>query len=241
MRSPRYPQAEFTASRDFTPGIRFDRYRGVINHVQQGYTSTMVMWAKMSQVGDKKRNRVSAHFTISRDGTVRQYVELGHTAWHAGWRKGKPIPTWPRFDGVNPNRYAIGIEWEGFSKPPQTYGYDYCYGTGPDRKGKPRTPWPWAAVRAGIALYRWIWAEDWMDAPPSELTVTGHYAIDPVNRLDDPGEAFNSKVAPVLISQAVAARPESDDVAAIRAEIEQLSRLFHSHRHNLSPPGEGGD
>lgn len=42
----------------------------------------------------RKRNRVSAHFTIGRDGTVIQSVPLNRAAWHAGGAKF--LPEWAR-------------------------------------------------------------------------------------------------------------------------------------------------
>jgi N-acetylmuramoyl-L-alanine amidase len=53
----------------------------------------------------------SAHYGISKDGVVHQYVDENDTAFHAGivvnpsWSLLKP--------GVNPNLYTVGIEHEG--------------------------------------------------------------------------------------------------------------------------------
>lgn len=60
----------------------------------------------------------SAHYGISRDGEVHQYVDESDTAFHAGIVVN---PTWellkPR---VNPNFYTIGIEHEGHADNPWT-------------------------------------------------------------------------------------------------------------------------
>jgi len=55
---------------------------------------------------------VSAHFMISRDGEVTQYVDTAQRAWHAG------LST---FEGIkNCNDFSIGIELEGTDTTPFT-------------------------------------------------------------------------------------------------------------------------
>ena len=246
MRAARYPHATWVPTTDYWPDMRGVRYRGIINHVQAGYTATMIRWANQSQANDPARKRCSAHFTVSRDGSVHQYVELGDSAWHAGWKPGKPTPTWPRWSGGNPNRYTVGIEFEGFSIPPRSYSYDYCYGSGVDARGRARSPWPTAAIGAALELYRWLWAEDWIDGPPSDLTITGHYAIDPVDRPHDPGDAWHDEVLPALYAGLSADRgalpaTELDAVlgawtASVRTELDALRSDFDQHIHATNFP-----
>src|SRR5271168_316266 len=53
----------------------------------------------------------SAHYGISKDGVIHQYVDESHTAFHAGVVVN---PTWELLKpGVNPNFYTVGIEHEG--------------------------------------------------------------------------------------------------------------------------------
>jgi len=53
----------------------------------------------------------SAHYGISKEGVIHQYVDENDTAFHAGIVVN---PTWPLLKpGVNPNFYTIGIEHEG--------------------------------------------------------------------------------------------------------------------------------
>ena len=53
----------------------------------------------------------SAHYGISKEGVIRQYVDENDTAFHAGVVVN---PTWQLLKpGVNPNFYTIGIEHEG--------------------------------------------------------------------------------------------------------------------------------
>ncbi len=55
----------------------------------------------------------SAHYGISREGVVHQYVHEGDTAFHAGI---VVEPTWDLLKpGVNPNFYTVGIEHEGLA------------------------------------------------------------------------------------------------------------------------------
>jgi|SRR5579872_701928 len=53
----------------------------------------------------------SAHYGISKEGIVHQYVRESDTAYHAGI---VVEPTWDLLKpGVNPNFYTVGIEHEG--------------------------------------------------------------------------------------------------------------------------------
>ena len=54
--------------------------------------------------------RVSAHFLVRRDGSLVQYVDCGHRAWHAG------VSSWR--GRVRCNDYSIGIELEGCDELP---------------------------------------------------------------------------------------------------------------------------
>jgi AmpD protein len=62
---------------------------------------------------DQLRNlHVSAHFFISRQGVVTQYVPVSGRAWHAG------VSHWQGRD--NCNDFSIGIELEGTDTDPYT-------------------------------------------------------------------------------------------------------------------------
>lgn len=53
----------------------------------------------------------SAHYGISKEGVIHQYVDENDTAFHAGIVVN---PTWALLKpGINPNFYTIGIEHEG--------------------------------------------------------------------------------------------------------------------------------
>ncbi|MGB8885991.1 MAG: peptidoglycan recognition family protein [Candidatus Korobacteraceae bacterium] len=70
----------------------------------------------------------SAHYAISKNGEIHQYVDENDTAFHAGVVVN---PTWDLLKkGVNPNFYTIGIEHEG----------------------KPQDEWPNVQLSASAAL-----------------------------------------------------------------------------------------
>ena len=53
----------------------------------------------------------SAHYGISKNGVIHQYVDENNTAFHAGIVVN---PTWELLKpGINPNFYTVGIEHEG--------------------------------------------------------------------------------------------------------------------------------
>jgi N-acetylmuramoyl-L-alanine amidase len=53
----------------------------------------------------------SAHYGISKEGVIHQYVDENNTAFHAGIVVN---PTWELLKpGINPNFYTVGIEHEG--------------------------------------------------------------------------------------------------------------------------------
>lgn len=82
----------------------------VVIHVMEGTLTGTDAWFA------NPASKVSAHYGIGRSGVVHQYVLDADQAWHAGrvWK-----PTWPGIrTGVNPNRYTLGVEHEGFDREP---------------------------------------------------------------------------------------------------------------------------
>ncbi len=55
-------------------------------------------------------SQVSAHYGVSLDGEVHQYVDLREGAWANGILE--PGNTWPGPPGVNPNYLSVSIETE---------------------------------------------------------------------------------------------------------------------------------
>jgi len=79
----------------------------IVIHISDGDRKSVINWFLTPA------SRVSAHYLICKDGDIIKFVEEKDTAWHCGIIKN---PKWdllkPR---VNPNRYTIGLEFEGFN------------------------------------------------------------------------------------------------------------------------------
>jgi hypothetical protein len=109
MNITKYPSANFNVGRS---GYKPEYY---VLHKTLGYENGDLTTLT------KKGTGVSAHFHISRDGDVRQLVDVANTAWHAGIisspnPRGKAIlKKYPSGSYVNPNLYTIGIELEGLA------------------------------------------------------------------------------------------------------------------------------
>lgn len=76
----------------------------VVIHITEGSEASVDSWFRST------KSEVSAHYMVTRDGRLKQYVREEDRAWHAGrvFR-----PTWLGLvPGVNPNQYTIGIEHE---------------------------------------------------------------------------------------------------------------------------------
>lgn len=84
--------------------------KAIVWHTMVG---TMQGTASWFAVGKDKPGAglVSAHFGIAKNGDIHQYVSLKEAAWHCGTVY---KPRWGGLiEGVNPNQYTIGVEFEG--------------------------------------------------------------------------------------------------------------------------------
>lgn len=108
----------------------FNRIMGIVVHVMDGHlgngntgTDELFNTVPAARAGALKGFASSAHYGISQNGEVHQYVKDEDTAYHAGrvrdpswsliasyWAKGA-------YNGVNPNVFTIGIEHEGSADP----------------------------------------------------------------------------------------------------------------------------
>lgn len=213
--------------------------KAVMHHVMQGYRSTMDAWARSEQA-----EGVSVQFGINRAGEIAQYVSIWNPAYHAG-DVNRP-DDWGavmlgRY-GWNPNKWAIGVEWEGFSKDPIAYDYDYLYGEGTDPKGRERQPWPEAMVEAAIRIQNFVFrsTQELVDAPDRAERVLSHSQTNQATRGQDPGTFWIATVKPRLVAAArnlavplpePASPPEpapaqqAVPVIAIRGHAQEILRL----------------
>lgn len=100
--------------------------RAVVLHIAEGKAASVDQWF------NDPAAKVSAHFLVGLDGTIRQYVGVHDVAYHAGE---VVAPSWAGYvRGENPNAVTIGIEHEGFGL----------------------APWPEAQLTASALLAAWI-------------------------------------------------------------------------------------
>ena len=133
----------------------------IVDHITAGSFSGAVSWLS------NPASKASAHYVISRSGEIVQLVADENSAWHAG---GINKPNWPLYDGVNPNRYTIGIEHEGYKDQG---------GNGDLTEEQ---------YQATLWLHRQLVARHGI--PVERDHIIGHYRIDSVNRPNCPGPAF---------------------------------------------------
>ena len=133
----------------------------IVNHITAGSFSGAVSWLC------NPASKASAHYVISRAGEIVQLVADENSAWHAG---GLNKPNWPLYNGVNPNRYTIGIEHEGYT------------GVGGDGNLTEEQ------YQATLWLHKQLIAKHGI--PIDKDHIIGHYRIDSVNRPNCPGQAF---------------------------------------------------
>ena len=163
----RYPDAELVPwqyqRQDGTPGfyIAANTPIAVVLHTMQGYISTARTWATTGT------GRIASwHFSVGRDGSVLQHLNLRDGGFHAGITDRQAAtnpPTWPLWKGpgINVNHYTIGIEHEGFS-------------------GEPFTE-PQAAASRKLCQ----WLAEVLEIPLDREHFPPHADIDTVNRVND--------------------------------------------------------
>ncbi|MCE5167879.1 N-acetylmuramoyl-L-alanine amidase [Paenibacillus profundus] len=141
----------------------------IVNHISAGSMSSMDSWFTSPD------NKVSsAHFGVSKQGTIHQYVKLERMAWAQGITADR-IATAPaaivRSKGINPNLYAVSIEHEGLDGELTEQQFV-----------------------ASVALHRYIQAyvaDHWGYTIPFDREhVLGHFQIDPVRKASCPGAKF---------------------------------------------------
>jgi hypothetical protein len=134
------PESNFRRGRPF--GLAPE---AIVIHIMDG------TFAAGESVFRNPKTQKSAHYGISREGELHQYVDEHNTAFHAGIVVN---PTWPLLrPRINPNFYTIGFEHEG----------------------RPDDVWPEVQLSASAALIADI-AERW-EIPLDEEHVIRHHQI----------------------------------------------------------------
>lgn len=172
----------------------------IIDHVMQGWLTTMVNYAL--DIGSEKR-RVTPHFNIGRlaqaDGEARVVqIESIFTPGIHATVVSNPTAARVRVRSAEPygaSLYSIGIEHEGFSAP--IPGLTDIAHTAKASLWTPSNPWPEAMVKASIAVKRWCFEQVPTLYGPTRNAIIGHYETGDRNRVNDPVAASDRSVWPV--------------------------------------------
>lgn len=147
-------------SPNFKPGRKGRKIIAIINHITAGKFPGCLSWLCNPAA------KASANYLVTRAGQIYQLVKDTDTAYHAGIVN---RPNWPLYDGTNPNRYTIGIEYE-----------DY---TGDGELGLTE-----AQYQASLWLHKYL-IKKW-NIPIDQNHIIGHNRLDTINRRNDPGPGF---------------------------------------------------
>lgn len=150
-------EIEWAASPNYGKGRNGKKIIAIVNHITAGTFPGCLSWLRNPQA------KASAHYLVTRQGKIYQLVRDEDTAWHAG---AVNKPSWPLYDGSNPNRYTIGIEHEALP-------------------GERLTEMQYQAT---LWLHKQLIAKHGI--PIDEGHIIGHYRIDSVNRPNCPGPSF---------------------------------------------------
>lgn len=142
---------------NFTPGRYSRKIIAIVCHITAGLMPGCLSWMR------NPKAQASAHYLVTKKGEIYQLVQDGDTAWHAGFVN---KPSWDLYDGSNPNRYTLGIEFECLSGGELT---------------EPQ-------YQAGLNLIGMLSKK--YQIPLDTKHIIGHYRIDAVNRPNDPGPNF---------------------------------------------------
>jgi len=168
----------------------------IIDHVMQGWLTTMVNYA-LSAFPAADMRYVSPHFNIGTGGRVVQIESIFTPGIHASTYalNDRTAAVVRGRAPASPNAYSIGIEHEGFSVPLFT----------PDKMTPLLTaatwtaanPWPPAMVEASVRVKAWCFATAPTLGTPSRESIIGHYETGDANRVNDPAPAAIRYVWPI--------------------------------------------
>ncbi|WP_088832653.1 N-acetylmuramoyl-L-alanine amidase [Paenibacillus tyrfis] len=198
---------EFTNSNDRGGNVPV----AIVNHISAGTMSSMDSWFRSSG------NQVSsAHFGVSKDGRIHQYVKIERMAWANGITADRfPYATASIVNdfGINPNLYTVSIEHEGTDGELTEEQFQ-------------ASVWLHRYIRQYV---RDIWGKE---IPFDEYHVIGHFQIDPIRKPNCPGPKFPwSRLYAALKNE-----EEEDDMAKLDQGVAQT--LINSY---LKPSWEVAD
>jgi len=150
-------EIEWAPSPNYGKGHKGRKIIAIVSHITAGTFPGCLSWMRNPQA------KASAHYLVTRQGKIYQMVRDEDTSWHAG---AVNKPSWPLYDGSNPNRYTIGIEHECLSGGLLTE----------------------AQYKATVELHKMLIAK--YNIPIDKDHIIGHYRIDSVNRPNCPGPNF---------------------------------------------------
>ncbi len=191
----------------------------VVHHFMQGF---------QNYIGKPgSGSKASAHFSISqldRDGNQElwQNVSLTRCAWTNGsmrnpiWALASEVPTHyssrKKRNIQDANRCTITCEAAGFCRAPGTYNKERWLAADPkryftygphgtlDRLGKKMQDFPDHLIAAQIECTKAAFDLGMIRDDPGPNTITGHYALDQVNRPEDPSQYWVDRWLPVIIT-----------------------------------------
>lgn len=150
-------QIQKALSPNYSSGRNGKKIIAIVNHITAGSYPGCLSWLRNPAA------QASAHYLVTKAGEVFQLVADENTAWHAGVVN---RPSWALYDGTNPNRCTIGIEFENLGGGELT---------------EPQ-------YQAGLELHKLLIPQ--YSIPADRNHIIGHYQIDSVNRPNDPGAHF---------------------------------------------------
>ena len=131
-------QVEWYGSPNFRKGRNGRQPIAIADHITAGAFPGCLTWMQ------NPASQASAQYLVTKQGRIIQLVKDEDTAWHAGVVN---KPSWPLYDGTNPNYYTIGIE-HGRSDRGTVPGHimaapaDYCTVGDTGRPGPCNRPLP---------------------------------------------------------------------------------------------------
>lgn len=147
---------QWAGTPNFTKGRAGKKIIAIVDHITAGNFPGCLNWLQNPIA------RASAHYLVTKTGQIFQLVKDEDTSWHAGVVKN---PSWPLYDGTNPNRYTIGIEHEGFDGSLTEKQY-----------------------QATLWLHKYLIEKH--KIPIDNDHIIGHYRINSVDKANCPGPKF---------------------------------------------------